>query len=73
MGVLQLEANLEHGYWYARSAEFMNRAIIDLLVWMRVPGDTVFAVGAFLIVLFVASLWLAPRTNKQALAAEAEG
>jgi nitric oxide reductase subunit B len=58
MGVLQLEANLERGYWYARSAEFMNRPIIDLLVWLRVPGDTVFAVGAFLIALFVVSLWL---------------
>ena len=57
MGVLQLEANLEYGYWYARSAEFMNRPIIDLLVWMRVPGDTIFAAGAFLIALFVASLW----------------
>src|SRR3546814_1939965 len=41
MGVLQLEANLERGYWYARSAEFMNRPIIDLLVWLRVPGDTI--------------------------------
>ncbi|MGB3393203.1 MAG: nitric-oxide reductase large subunit [Stenotrophomonas sp.] len=61
MGVLQLEANLEHGYWYARSAEFMNRPIIDLLVWLRVPGDTVFAVGALMIALFVALLWLAPR------------
>lgn len=61
MGVLQLEANLEHGYWFARSAEFMNRPIIDLLVWMRVPGDTVFAVGAFLISMFVLSLSLGPR------------
>ncbi|MGH8085363.1 MAG: nitric-oxide reductase large subunit [Lysobacter sp.] len=61
MGVLQLEANLTHGYWYARSAEFMNRAIIDVLVWLRVPGDTILAVGAFLLALFVMSLWLGPR------------
>ena len=61
MGVLQLEANLTHGYWYARSAEFMNRAIIDVLVWLRVPGDTILAVGAFLVALFVMSLWLGPR------------
>src|SRR3546814_12753012 len=40
MGVLQLEANLERGHWYARSAEFMNRPIIDLLVWLRGTGDT---------------------------------
>ena len=63
MGVLQLEANLEHGYWYARSADFMNRAIIDVLVWLRVPGDTIFAVGALLIGLFVALVWLRPGTK----------
>ena len=61
MGVLQLEANLERGYWYARSAEFMGRPIIDVLVWLRVPGDTIFAVGAFLITMFVVSLWLGPK------------
>ncbi len=46
MGVLQLQAALENGYWYARSAEFMGKPIIDILVWMRVPGDTIFSVGA---------------------------
>jgi nitric oxide reductase large subunit len=38
MGVLQLQAALENGYWYARSAEFMGKPIFELLVWMRVPG-----------------------------------
>jgi nitric oxide reductase subunit B len=61
MGVLQLQAALENGYWYARSAEFMGRPIIELLVWMRVPGDTVFSIGALLIAWFVLRLWVAPR------------
>jgi nitric oxide reductase subunit B len=61
MGVLQLQAALEHGYWYARSAEFMGQPLIHMLVWMRVPGDTLFAVGAFLVTLFVASLWMGRR------------
>jgi len=60
LGVLQLEANMEHGYWFARSAEFMDRPIIDVLVWLRTPGDVVFAAGAVLMAAFVASLWLAP-------------
>src|SRR3546814_18437815 len=60
MGVLQLEANLERGYWYARSAEFMNRPIIDMLGWLRVPGDTLFAVGALLVAWFVAQMWISP-------------
>ncbi len=61
MGLLQLQAALEHGYWYARSAEFMGKPVFDLLVWMRVPGDTVFSVGAVLVTVFVYRLWLAPR------------
>jgi nitric oxide reductase subunit B len=61
MGILQLQAALERGYWYARSAEFMGKPIFDLLVWMRVPGDTIFSVGAVLIAWFVFRLWVAPR------------
>jgi nitric oxide reductase subunit B len=67
LGVLQLSAALEHGYWYARSEEFMGRPLIHLLVWMRVPGDTLFAIGALLFGWFVLRLWIAPR--KRALAA----
>ncbi len=61
MGVLQLQAALENGYWYARSAEFMSRPLMHLLVWMRVPGDTIFAVGAVILSWFVLRLWVAPR------------
>ncbi|GAB2521194.1 nitric-oxide reductase large subunit [Lysobacter humi (ex Lee et al. 2017)] len=61
MGLLQLFASIEHGYWYSRSAEFMNRPIIDLLVWMRVPGDTIFSIGALALAWFVLRLWVAPR------------
>jgi nitric oxide reductase subunit B len=64
MGLLQLNAALEHGYWYARSAEFMGKPIFDLLVWMRVPGDTIFSVGALLLAWFVLRLWFAPSTRK---------
>ena len=61
LGVLQLQAALENGYWYARSAEFMGKPIVHLLVWMRVPGDSVFSIGALLIAWFVFRLWVAPR------------
>ncbi|MFK8047477.1 MAG: nitric-oxide reductase large subunit [Halioglobus sp.] len=36
-----------YGYWAARSAEFIHSPIMEGLVWMRVPGDVVFAFGAF--------------------------
>ncbi|MEO8159779.1 MAG: nitric-oxide reductase large subunit [Arenimonas sp.] len=61
LGILQLQAVLEHGYWYARSELFMGRPIVDMLVWMRVPGDTVFSIGALLLAWFVLRLWLLPR------------
>ena len=61
MGLLQLQAALENGYWYARSSEFMGKPIFDLLVWLRVPGDTIFSVGALLIAVFVFRLWVAPK------------
>jgi nitric oxide reductase subunit B len=63
MGLLQLNAALENGYWYARSAEFMGKPIIDLLVWMRVPGDTIFSIGALFLSWFVIRLWINPKTK----------
>ena len=64
MGVLQLNAALEHGYWYARSAEFMGKPLIEMLVWMRVPGDTIFSVGALLLAWFTFRLWVAPQRER---------
>jgi nitric oxide reductase subunit B len=61
IGVLQLIAAIDHGYWFARSADFMQQPIIEMLVWMRVPGDTIFSVGAFALAWFVLRLWIAPR------------
>ena len=61
LGILQLNAAIEHGYWFARSAEFMQQPIVDLLVWMRVPADTLFSVGAAALAWFMLRLWVAPR------------
>jgi nitric oxide reductase subunit B len=46
-GILQTYASIEHGYAYARSAEFIHSPIMQALVWARVPGDVVFAFGVF--------------------------
>jgi nitric oxide reductase subunit B len=46
-GILQTYASVEHGYAYARSAEFIHSPIMQALVWARVPGDVVFSVGVF--------------------------
>jgi nitric oxide reductase subunit B len=36
-----------HGYWFVRSAEFIHSPLMEALVWSRVPGDIIFAFGAF--------------------------
>jgi nitric oxide reductase subunit B len=56
VGLMQTWASVEHGYWYARSAEFMQTPVMQNLRWMRVPGDTLFFLGAVALVLFVAGL-----------------
>jgi nitric oxide reductase subunit B len=56
VGLLQTSASVEYGYWYARSPEFMQSSLLQTLRWMRVPGDTLFFLGAVSLVLFVAGL-----------------
>jgi nitric oxide reductase subunit B len=71
IGILQLIAAIDHGYWFARSADFMQQPLIEMLVWMRVPGDIIFSVGALSLAWFVARLWIAPRTAPAATEATA--
>ncbi|REJ94237.1 MAG: nitric-oxide reductase large subunit [Planctomycetota bacterium] len=56
VGLMQTWASVENGYWYARSAEFMQTDVMQTLRWLRVPGDTVFFLGAVALVVFVAGL-----------------
>ena len=56
VGLMQTWASVDQGYWYARSSEFMQTDIMQWLRWMRVPGDTLFFLGAVALVLFVAGL-----------------
>jgi len=72
LGTLQLFASLENGYWYARSAEFMQQPLVDVLVWLRVPGDTIFAIGALALAVFVVGLWLFPRRIGEEVEIEAD-
>ena len=64
IGLIQLSAAIDQGYWFARSAELMQRPIIQLLVWLRVPGDTIFSVGALALAWFVLRLWIAPKRTE---------
>jgi nitric oxide reductase subunit B len=56
VGILQALASIQYGTWYARSAEFMQSGSMQVLRWMRVPGDILFALGAALFGWFVLGL-----------------
>jgi nitric oxide reductase subunit B len=56
VGLMQTWASVDRGYWYARSSEFMQTPVMQNLRWLRVPGDTVFFLGAVALVVFVAGL-----------------
>lgn len=56
IGFMQTWASVEQGMWYARSAEFLQRDIVKTFHWMRVIGDTIFAVGALALAWFILGL-----------------
>jgi nitric oxide reductase subunit B len=56
VGLLQTWASVQTGYWYARSTEFLDGDVVRALRWMRTVGDTLFAVGAIVLVVFVVGL-----------------
>ncbi len=49
-GFYQLVQSVNHGTWYARSAEVISSPWMQWTVWLRIPGDIVFSVGAVMLV-----------------------
>ncbi len=53
-GFYQLVQSVNHGTWYARSAEVISSPWMQWTVWLRIPGDIIFAVGAVMLIYCVA-------------------
>ncbi|HJW57022.1 MAG TPA: nitric-oxide reductase large subunit [Burkholderiaceae bacterium] len=51
-GIYQTWASITKGMWFARSPEVVHSHLMETLVWMRVPGDIVFALGTVCLALF---------------------
>lgn len=51
IGVIQAAASISEGLWYARSEAVMQSATLVSLRWARFAGDTMFIIGAFMVVL----------------------
>ena len=56
IGLAQTVASVKEGLWYARSAEFMQVPAMHTLKWLRVIGDTIFALGTVALTWFIFGL-----------------
>jgi nitric oxide reductase subunit B len=65
-GLWQAYLSYTHDYAYARSAEVIHGPVMQGLVWARVPGDLVFAVGVVAFVIFALRAFRASRTAARA-------
>ncbi|MCI0352123.1 MAG: cbb3-type cytochrome c oxidase subunit I [Acidobacteriales bacterium] len=59
LGVLQLYHSVSHGYYEARTLNFLTSRLNILIEWLRFPGDVLFIIGGVLPVLYMA--WLGIR------------
>jgi nitric oxide reductase subunit B len=56
VGLLQIQARVERGTWYARSPEFLQTDTVQTLRWLRIIGDSLFAFGGLSFGWFVLGL-----------------
>ena len=69
-GLLQIWDVLEHGYWHARSVDYVGMPRSHLIEWLRLPGDLVFIVfGSVPLAIAAVEAWLGVRAD----AAESAG
>jgi nitric oxide reductase subunit B len=60
-GIYQAYHSLTSGLWLARSPQIIHSRVMETLVWLRVPGDVVFAIGALFLAAYAAKLLRRPQ------------
>jgi nitric oxide reductase subunit B len=60
-GIYQAIQSMSRGLWYARSPELVHSKLMETLVWLRIPGDIVFAIGGVLLAIYAFRLLTANR------------
>jgi nitric oxide reductase subunit B len=72
-GLYQAWVSISSGMWYARSPAVIHSRFMENMVWLRVPGDVVFSLGAVCLAVFAIRMLLAslrkPATVTQAIEA----
>jgi nitric oxide reductase subunit B len=56
VGLAQTWVSVKYGLWYARSADFMQGDTLTFFRWLRVIGDTIFAIGTVSLAWFIVGL-----------------
>ena len=65
-GIYQAYASVSEGLWFARSPAIVHSRMMETLVWLRVPGDIVFALGSVLLGVYALKLLRSgPRGRRQ--------
>lgn len=70
-GIYQAWASVTTGLWFARSPEIVHSGVMEALVWLRVPGDIVFAAGAVLLAAYALRLLRRPAHDAKPIATPA--
>jgi nitric oxide reductase subunit B len=63
-GIMQVIDVMQHGYWHARSFDYLNSDRARFIEWMRMPGDVVFILfGAVPLVIATVKCYLGMRAE----------
>ena len=71
-GIYQAYHSVTTGLWHARSAEIVHSGVMETLVWLRVPGDIVFSLGAAALGLYALKLLFRPKRLQPELVGEVQ-
>jgi nitric oxide reductase subunit B len=71
-GIYQAYQSVTVGLWHARSAEIVHSGVMEALVWMRVPGDIVFSLGAVALGIYALKLLFKPKRLDPQLVGDAQ-
>ena len=56
IGILQAHESITNAYWSARSADFLQQPFMQVIRWLRMPGDLLLGTGELLLVVFIFGL-----------------
>lgn len=71
-GIYQAWASITQGLWFARSPAIVHSPVMEALVWLRVPGDVVFAAGTLFLALFAVRLLMGGKQKSPEVVPEAQ-